>query len=118
MAYRITSNIAAMKVKFGMPVAYMVWAEQRAIETIGSTHISHSDMHMNTPDFSVVRKTSFLCLDRLELFPPSWISSTLTHVGNICIGQNILKCQHLGANIRKVRDTFVMKYAQLRHYPI
>ena len=53
-----------------MPVAYMVWAEQRAIETIGSTHISHSDMHMNTPDFSVVRKTSFLCLDRLELFPP------------------------------------------------
>ena len=69
-AYRITSNIAAMKVKFGMPVAYMVWAEQRAIETIGSTHISHSDMHMNTPDFSVVRKTSFLCLDRLELFSP------------------------------------------------
>ena len=50
-AYRITSNIAAMKVKFGMPVAYMVWAEQRAIETIGSTHVSSIIQHLgNRPE--------------------------------------------------------------------
>jgi len=59
-AYHITSNIAVIKVKFGMAVAYMIWAEQRAIETISSTHIFHSDMHVNTPDFSIVRKTSVL----------------------------------------------------------
>jgi hypothetical protein len=33
-------DIVARGVNFGMPVAYMVRAEQRAIETVGSTCIS------------------------------------------------------------------------------
>ena len=33
-------DIAAMNENFGIPVAYMTWAEQRAIETVGSTGIS------------------------------------------------------------------------------
>ena len=33
-------NIAATNENFGIPVAYMTWAEQHAIETVGSTGIS------------------------------------------------------------------------------
>ena len=33
-------NIEAINENFGIPVAYMTWAEQRAIETVASTSIS------------------------------------------------------------------------------
>ena len=39
-AHRRMRSIAAIKAIFGVPVAYMTWAEQRAIETVGSTGIS------------------------------------------------------------------------------
>ena len=50
----------------------------------------------------------FLLESPRTFFPPSWISSTLTYVGTIYISQNILEYQHLGTNIRKVRDTFII----------
>ena len=39
---------------------------------------------------------------------PSLISSTLAYVGTIYIGKNMLEYQHLGANIRKVGDNFII----------
>ena len=40
LAHRRMRSIAAIKANFGVLVAYMTWAEQRAIETVGSTGIS------------------------------------------------------------------------------
>ena len=44
-------SIVARGVNFGMAVAYMISAEQRAIETVASMDISHSDICLNTPYF-------------------------------------------------------------------
>ena len=43
--------IVAREVDFGMVVAYMISAEQRAMETVASIDISHSDVCLNTPYF-------------------------------------------------------------------
>ena len=45
-------SIVAREVNFGMEVAFMISssAEQRAIETVVSAEISHSDVCLNTPD--------------------------------------------------------------------
>ena len=43
-------SIVARRVNFGMAVAYMISAEQRAIETVASMDTSHSDICLNTPD--------------------------------------------------------------------
>jgi hypothetical protein len=40
----------AREVNFGMAVAFMISVEQRAIETVVSAEISHSDICLNTPD--------------------------------------------------------------------
>ena len=42
-------SIVARGVNFGMEVVYMISAEQRAIETVASVDISHSDICLNTP---------------------------------------------------------------------
>ena len=44
-------SIVARGVNFGMAVAYMISAEQRAIETVASVDISHSGICLNTPYF-------------------------------------------------------------------
>ena len=51
-------SIVAREVNFGMAVAYMISAEQRAIETVASMNIeycvrdiSHSDICLNAPYF-------------------------------------------------------------------
>ena len=41
-------SIVARVVNFGMAVAYMFSAEQRAIETVASMDVSHSDICVNT----------------------------------------------------------------------
>ena len=43
-------SIVAREVNFGMAVAFIISAEQRAIETVVSTDVSHSDICLNTPD--------------------------------------------------------------------
>ena len=43
-------SIVARGVNFGMAVAYMISAEQRAIETVASMDIPHLDICLNTPD--------------------------------------------------------------------
>ena len=43
-------SIVARGVNFGMAVAYTISAKQRAIETVASMDISHSDICLNTPD--------------------------------------------------------------------
>ena len=35
-AHRIMQNVAAINDGFGVPVVYMTWTEQRAIENVGS----------------------------------------------------------------------------------
>ena len=42
-------GIVARGVNFGMSVACMISAEQRAIETVASVDISHSGICLNTP---------------------------------------------------------------------
>ena len=44
-------SIVARGVNFGMAVAYMISAEQRALETVASVDISHSGICLNTPYF-------------------------------------------------------------------
>jgi hypothetical protein len=39
-------NIAAINENFGIPVAYMAWAEQRAIEIVGSIGISVRNIYL------------------------------------------------------------------------
>ena len=45
------SNVVAGGVNFGMVVAYMISAEQRAIETVAGMDISYSNVCLNTPYF-------------------------------------------------------------------
>ena len=42
-------SIVAREVNFGMAVALMISAGQRAIETVVSADMSHSDICLNTP---------------------------------------------------------------------
>ena len=56
-------SIVAREVNFGMAVAFMISAEQRAIETVVSADTSHSDICLNTrtPDllrFAAPRRVS------------------------------------------------------------
>ena len=44
-------SIVAREVNFGMAVAYMISAEQRAIETVASMDMPHSDICLNAPYF-------------------------------------------------------------------
>ena len=44
-------SVVARGVNFGVAVAYMISAGQRAIETVASVDISHSDICLNTPYF-------------------------------------------------------------------
>ena len=44
-------SVVAREVIFGMAVAYMISAEQRAIETVDGMNISHSDICLNAPYF-------------------------------------------------------------------
>ena len=48
-------SIVARGVNFGMTVAYMLSFEQRAIKTVASVDISHSNICMNTPYFYVLQ---------------------------------------------------------------
>ena len=41
-------SIVAREVNFGMAVAFMISVEQRAIKTVVSADISHSDICLNT----------------------------------------------------------------------
>ena len=42
-------SIVARAVNFGMAIAYRVSDEQRAIETVASVDIAHSDICLSTP---------------------------------------------------------------------
>ena len=44
-------SVVAREVDFGMAVAYIISAEQRAIETVANMNISHSDICFNAPCF-------------------------------------------------------------------
>ena len=48
-------SIVAREVNFGMVVVYMISAEQRAIKTVASVDIPHSDICLNTPYFYVLQ---------------------------------------------------------------
>ena len=47
-----SARVAAANENFGVPVAYMTWAEQRAIETVGSTGISVRNVYQEGTAFS------------------------------------------------------------------
>ena len=46
--------IVAREVNFGMTVDYTISAEQRAIETVASMDMPHSDICLNAPYFFLV----------------------------------------------------------------
>ena len=45
-------TIVAREVRIGMAVAYTTSVEQRAIETVASIYIPHSDICLNAPEFT------------------------------------------------------------------
>ena len=69
-------SIVARGVNFAMVVAYMISAEQRAMETVPSVDIPHSNrLHLRSPCSSIFRVIGLI------LRAPSWTSSFVSKAG-------------------------------------